>query len=175
MYRSQTSVSSRRWITHRGIPNDEDPIRRLVKFLLPTRWTVSKDEWARYHARLSKPRDPPNILSRIYKWIVRWWRPIRTEGNLNVYAAKGTSTTIEFLARFILAFLGGAALIVPMVIMVFDPSRTKGLITTSAAVLLFAFFISLASSASNQEVLGATATYAAVLVVFVSTSGVATS
>jgi hypothetical protein len=57
-----------------------------------------------------------------------------------------------------------------MLIMTFDQSRTKSLITTSVAVLLFAAFLALGIKASNQDTLAATATYAAVLVVFVGAS-----
>jgi hypothetical protein len=77
---------------------------------------------------------------------------------------------VDWIARFIIAFIGGAALLVPMIIMIFDPSRTKSVITTSVSVLLFAAFLALGINASNQDTLAATATYAAVLVVFVGTS-----
>ena len=48
--------------------------------------------------------------------------------------------------------------------------RTKSLITVSLAVTLFAAMMSIAMRASNTETLVATATYAAVLIVFVGTS-----
>ena len=80
------------------------------------------------------------------------------------------STFVDRFARFIMAFVGGAALLIPMIIMVFDASLSKSLITTSVSVLLFAGFLSFGISASNQDTLAATATYAAVLVVFVGTS-----
>ncbi|KAH7378609.1 hypothetical protein BKA64DRAFT_585735 [Cadophora sp. MPI-SDFR-AT-0126] len=80
------------------------------------------------------------------------------------------STFVDRLARFIMAFVGGAALLIPMIIMVFDSSLSKSLATTSVSVLLFAGFLSFGISASNQDTLAATATYAAVLVVFVGTS-----
>ncbi|KAH7333191.1 hypothetical protein BKA65DRAFT_553539 [Rhexocercosporidium sp. MPI-PUGE-AT-0058] len=85
------------------------------------------------------------------------------------------STWVDRLARFIMAFVGGAALVVPMVVMVFHPSRNKSLITTSVSVLLFAAFLALGINSSNQDTLAATATYAAVLVVFVGTSGTSNS
>jgi hypothetical protein len=74
-----------------------------------------------------------------------------------------------------MAFTGGASLIVPMLIMSFDPSRNKSLIVVSVSVLIFAVFLSSGIHASNQETLAATATYAAVLVVFVGTSGAGAS
>jgi hypothetical protein len=48
--------------------------------------------------------------------------------------------------------------------------RTKSLITVSVAVLLFASALSVVMKTSNSETLVSTATYAAVLVVFVGTS-----
>jgi hypothetical protein len=80
------------------------------------------------------------------------------------------SKWVDTLARFIMAFSGGAALVVPMLVMMFHQSKTKSLITTSVSVLLFATFLAFGLNSSNQDTLAATATYAAVLVVFVGTS-----
>lgn len=56
-------------------------------------------------------------------------------------------------------------------IMSFNTSRTKSLITLSASVLVFAFVVAGgADEASPQEVIGATAAYAAVLAVFLGAS-----
>jgi hypothetical protein len=75
-----------------------------------------------------------------------------------------------YVARLILALLSGAALIVPMVVMASKPSQLKSVVVASVAVGLFAIFISFMTKAENKEVLVATATYAAVLVVFVGTT-----
>jgi hypothetical protein len=69
------------------------------------------------------------------------------------------------------AFAGGVSLVVPMVVMRLNESLTKSLITVSVAVVLFAGALSVIFRAPNTETLVATATYAAVLVVFVGTSG----
>lgn len=69
------------------------------------------------------------------------------------------------------AFAGGLSLIVPMLIMRIGENSTKSLVTTSVAVVLFAGITSLILRANNTETVAATATYAAVLVVFVGTSG----
>jgi hypothetical protein len=82
---------------------------------------------------------------------------------------KQVSTFVDGFARFIIAFISGASLIVPMVIMSLHKSLTKSLITTSISVLLFAAFASLIQ-AQNSEIITATAAYAAVLVVFVGVS-----
>ena len=84
---------------------------------------------------------------------------------------QNVSPFVDKLARFIIAFTGGAALVVPMLIMSLPSiQRTKSLITVSLAVTLFAAMMSVAMRASNTETLVATATYAAVLIVFVGTS-----
>lgn len=76
----------------------------------------------------------------------------------------------ETRARFFMSILGGLLLIVPMLIMTLHKSQTISLVTVPAAVLIFAIVIAAASTAKPHEVLGATAAYAAVLVVFVGTS-----
>lgn len=63
-------------------------------------------------------------------------------------------------------------MVIPMLIMSFDQSDVKSLITVSASVGLFGLVVSLGIRVTSIETLVATATYAAVLVVFVgSTSG----
>jgi uncharacterized membrane protein YfcA len=80
------------------------------------------------------------------------------------------SSFIDRLARFIIAFVGGASLVVLMLVMSLNQNETKSLVTTSVAVVLFAVAMSILFHASNSEILAATATYAAVLVVFVGKS-----
>lgn len=62
---------------------------------------------------------------------------------------------------------------VPMLIMSLEPSQIKSLVTVSLSVVLFALVMSLTFQTDNKDTLTATATYAAVLVVFVGTSGTA--
>ena len=59
---------------------------------------------------------------------------------------------------------GDVSLIVPLVIMVLNPSLTKSLITTLVAVIVFTFIIALSD---KKNALGLATAYAAVLVVFV--------
>ena len=58
-----------------------------------------------------------------------------------------------------------------MLIMSLPYSRTKSLVTTSVAVVLFALAVSLGFRIDNKDTVTATATYAVVLVVFVGASG----
>ncbi|EXJ75191.1 uncharacterized protein A1O5_01887 [Cladophialophora psammophila CBS 110553] len=80
------------------------------------------------------------------------------------------SPFVDSTARFIIGTFGGCALVVPMMVMVFQPSLTKTLITVCVAVVLFALALSLVFETDNKDTISATATYAAVLVVFVGTS-----
>jgi hypothetical protein len=77
------------------------------------------------------------------------------------------SPFVDKLATFIIAFVGGAALIVPMVLMTLHSSKAKSLITVSVAVLLFAIIVAFAFKLPYIDTVMATTTYAAVLVVFV--------
>ena len=78
---------------------------------------------------------------------------------------------VDNLARFIVAITGGLSLVIPMLIMRLGETLAKSLTTVSVAVVLFSALTSLMFKASNVETLGAAAAYAAVLVVFVGTSG----
>ena len=119
-----------------------DPIRNRLKAILPCDLAYTKAEMdSRFEEYLH--RRPPQTISPF----------------------------VDKLTRFIIAFTGGAALVVPMLIMSLPSThRTKSLTTVSVAVTLFALLMSVGIRASNSETLIATATYAAVLVVFVGTS-----
>lgn len=73
--------------------------------------------------------------------------------------------------RFVIALLGGLAVVVPILIVSFNSSKTKSLVTVSLSVVLISLLIAVFSKASHLEMITATAAYAAVLVVFVGTGG----
>jgi hypothetical protein len=80
-----------------------------------------------------------------------------------------------FLSRLAIALFGGAALIAPMLIMTLHPSKLTSLLTTSVFVVGVAVVLAWQlEDAKNQDVMAATAAYAAVLVVFVGTGTNAT-
>ncbi|KXS94483.1 hypothetical protein AC578_1717 [Pseudocercospora eumusae] len=83
------------------------------------------------------------------------------------YKPQKLSATADRLARFIVAMSGALFILVPMYIMVLHKSQTTNLVATTVAVLLFAVMCSITMRATNDQTLGATAAYAAVLVVFV--------
>ncbi|KAL1859647.1 hypothetical protein Daus18300_009512 [Diaporthe australafricana] len=118
-----------------------DYVREALMRHLPSRLSFSHDE------RLARSKEyeegkPPRIVSKF----------------------------VDRLARFAAAFTGGTFLVVPMIIMTLRPSETKSLVTVSVAVIIFALLLSFGVKVSNVETLVSTATYAAVLVVFVGTS-----
>ncbi|KAF2998092.1 hypothetical protein E8E14_003927 [Neopestalotiopsis sp. 37M] len=131
---------------YRRLPSDSaiptDPLRDFLKGLLPPSVTYSRSEKKRRSDEYLAKQPPEEVV------------PI-----------------VDRLARFIVAFLGGSSLVVPMLIMRL-PGLTlaKSLITVSVAVLIFAIAMSILFRASNIDTMAATATYAAVLVVFVGTS-----
>ena len=75
------------------------------------------------------------------------------------------------MARFVVGFIGGVALVVPMLVMSIHRGQAKSLTTTSVAVVLFTITMAVGLRATNSETLAATAAYTAVLVVYVGTSG----
>ncbi|KAK0736327.1 hypothetical protein B0T21DRAFT_289238, partial [Apiosordaria backusii] len=83
---------------------------------------------------------------------------------------KQVSKFVDRSVRLIVSITGGLSLVTPMVIMSLQPSLLKSLVTVSVAVLLFAFGLAFGVRVSNAETLVSTATYAAVLVVFVGVS-----
>lgn len=83
------------------------------------------------------------------------------------YAPTTLSPTVDRLARFTIAMAGALFILTPMYIMAIHQSQTKNLVTTTVAVVLFALLCSVTLRTSNDQTLGATAGYAAVLMVFV--------
>ncbi|KAM0256155.1 hypothetical protein ACHAQJ_005132 [Trichoderma viride] len=118
-----------------------DPLRSALMRNLPVRLAFSRQE------RLERGKEyyegkPPRVVSKF----------------------------VDRLVRFIMAFTGGIFLVVPMIIMTLNSSQTKSLVTVSVAVVIFSLVLSFVVRVSNVETLVSTATYAAVLVVFVGTS-----
>ena len=76
-----------------------------------------------------------------------------------------------FSERIWMGALGGVAVIGPMLLMSLHRTLTTSLVTSSVATVLFTLVLALgARDLKGQEVLGAVAAYAAVLVVFIGTS-----
>jgi VIT1/CCC1 family predicted Fe2+/Mn2+ transporter len=77
------------------------------------------------------------------------------------------SEVADKLASVLVAFIGGAFLLAPMYNLTYVKDQKYQLISVVLWVLFFAISLALSSRATNQELLIATAAYAAVLVVFV--------
>jgi hypothetical protein len=119
------------------------------------------------------PQAPPDGLRMFLKAVLPKrlaYSKERSQSNVkNMFGKppKEVSPFVDKLATFFIAFAGGVALIVPMVIMILNPSQAKSLITVSAAVILFAVVIAFTFNVSYMDTVTATTAYAAVLVVFV--------
>jgi len=118
-----------------------DPFRNFLMRKLPVSLTYSRNERSNRFKEYSSDKDPKEVLS-----------------------------FVDRLARFLIAMTGGLFLVIPMLIMAIHTSHTKSLITVSLSVFLFVLALSFGVKATNIEALVSTATYAAVLVVFVGTS-----
>jgi uncharacterized membrane protein len=125
-------------------PKDEQfhRIARLIASCLPRRFAFSADEKF-MRAREFEEGMPPNAPSAF----------------------------VQYLSRFTISFVVGLFILAPMIIMVLRPSITKSLITVCTAIVSFSLSMAFgASRASFGQTVVATATYAAVMVVFVGTS-----
>lgn len=74
------------------------------------------------------------------------------------------------LGRVIIGTTAGASLLIPMIIMSFESSRTARLIIVSLFTIGFGFTVGVASP-STDTVIAATAAYAAVMVVYIGSGG----
>jgi VIT1/CCC1 family predicted Fe2+/Mn2+ transporter len=76
------------------------------------------------------------------------------------------SKIADKLASVVVAFIGGAFLLAPMYNLTYVQDQKYQLVSVVLWVLFFGISLALSSKATNQELLLATAAYAAVLVVF---------
>lgn len=97
------------------------------------------------------------VLGYIYTWDLA--------DNLKKRFGNLTTT----LDRFLVGLAGGVSLLVPMILMTFLTGRTPRLIIVSVATLLFAGIVSF-TTASREAVVGSTAAYAAIMVVYIGAS-----
>ena len=119
------------------------------------KYLISKlEEDIKRLAKLTKPRDK-------YYW------PL-FGGSRNVVNQKEATT--QFLKRISMAAISRAFLIGPMLVMVLHKSLLTTLLTSSVCVIVFGIILAFALD-DPFNVLSETPAYAAVLVVFVGTSG----
>jgi hypothetical protein len=70
--------------------------------------------------------------------------------------------------RFAFAMIGGLALVVPVLVIVVGTTPVKTLLVVTVSIFVFAVGVALFSDAEPENLLAATAAYAAVLMVFIS-------
>ncbi len=80
---------------------------------------------------------------------------------------QNTTRLAEMITRFVVAMLAGAFLVVPLIVLSHQSSSETHLVTVSLCIVIFSLLVSLASKASNEQTMAASAGYAAVLVVFI--------
>ena len=97
--------------------------------------------------------------------------PSELEANVR-RSYQNTGRLADTIARFLIAIMTAAFLIAPLGFLTKETSIGAHLVTVSIFILAFAVFLAICSRATNQEIMGASAAYAAVLVVFVSSRSV---
>lgn len=119
----------------------------------------------------SQPTDQLRDFLRTYGPRELTWTKEEKALKKDLYAAKLApqvlSAKADRLARFLVAMVGALFVLVPMYIMALHQNRTKNLITTTLAVVLFAVVCSITLRTTVDQTLASTAAYSAVLVVFV--------
>lgn len=125
----------------------QNQLHSLLVWALPKEWTWSREE---------KESRPLSYSSDI-------------EGEKG-FRPRRASLSVQIIGSTIVALFSGACIIAPMAFMSIRPDRSKNLITVSVSVVVFGFFLAAVVQMRSKEIFVATATYAAVLVVFVGAS-----
>ena len=124
-------------------PDETDRLRSLLNSYLPDSWLYTKPE--------------RELLEPVREWLF-------AKGNTRHY---GHWTRIDKTARVLFGIIGIVSLLVPLVALTFIQNTNYRLLATTGFVITFTLVLAFLSVANNQELVGATAAYAAVLVVFV--------
>lgn len=105
-----------------------------------------------------------------WRWLAAEYGKYGNGPLLSGAVIRNGAAIIERISRPIIALIGGLFLLVPMIIMSFVDQANNRLIIVSIFVAFFSTACAMASKASNQELVSATAAYAAVLVVYIGTT-----
>ena len=106
---------------------------------------------------------------------IRQERPNTSPSDLEANRSQSYQNTgrlADIIARFLVAILTAVFLIAPLGLLTRETTIGAHLVTVSLFILTFSVFLAICSRATNQEIMGASAAYAAVLVVFVSSRSV---
>ena len=142
---------------------------RLVRVDLPRRNT-SRDLIQHYLRKIVRRiwYFGPHFKSRLFD--EESSRPVSSAKASLDRSCLNTARVAEVATRFLVAVLAGAFLVLPLIMLTFEESKESHLITVSIFIIVFSLLVSLLSKASNYETMAATAAYAAVLSVFVSSN-----
>lgn len=90
-----------------------------------------------------------------------------TERQHSELAQKHRESLQKARRRFMFAILGGLIIIIPVLIVAVGEASARALVVVSISILAFSVVVALFSAAEPENLLAATAAYAAVLVVFI--------
>lgn len=163
-----------------GSPNDSpDRLRKFLQLRVPSGLLDREGKERRKLDDIEKSRTPLSCKSDIVPFFDSYvYTSLRLtirhssagmEKIIEAHRRHGRhiSPAVDTLARVIFAFTGGLFLLAPMAIMSYMHKKEYIIVVTVAFTVLVSIMLGLISKATNQELLGATAAYAAVLVVFV--------
>jgi len=139
---------------------ESDSIKSWLQSFLPVTVAVPETQRDR-QANLERKLSSINFSGQYNEYITALRRRPKK--------LKLTSTMTRF-ATFTISLMGGVSLIVPMVVLIYTTPISIKIVIISISVLAFAAMLAVFTRAKNQELLVATAAYAAVLVVFVGSS-----
>ncbi|PMD18370.1 hypothetical protein NA56DRAFT_751653 [Hyaloscypha hepaticicola] len=108
------------------------------------------------------------ISTALFKDLADWTEAQSTAHGSREQRLKAKYKKRRLLNRMAMSTFSGLTLILPMLIMVMDPRKITTLVVTSVFTLGIGLILALwMTDAENKDMIGATAAYAAVLVVFV--------
>ncbi len=133
---------------------------------------------------LAQRRDSRDVLRHSLRKLLRYfWFFVRQRGATDDMPDENCSETAleanlrrtyqnitrlaEVITRFVVAMLAGAFLVVPLIVLSHQSRSETHLFRVSLCIVIFSLLVSLASKASNEQIMAASAGYAAVLVVFI--------
>jgi VIT1/CCC1 family predicted Fe2+/Mn2+ transporter len=149
-----------------------DLVHKLVHQMIPMRWKYHffvRAQMRERRANDAERANPAGVAdaggaAALHRQ-QRQHHELAGQRNRRRYAE---SRCVEKVARVLVAFIGGAALLIPMLIMTpVSPGENTKLITVCVSVLLFGLLMGAGTKANHQEVLAASAAYAAVMVVYI--------
>jgi uncharacterized protein DUF6594 len=137
-----------------------DYVSKILHNVIPA---TLKDDWVKSSLRRLREDAESQDLEKGLTYT-------RTKEDQLHFHKYDDSEVINIMSRVIIAVLGSAAMLAPILIMT-DLSKQKDrVITVSVSVIIFGLVLSFGSRPSNQEILAASAAYTAVLVVYVGTA-----